>query len=107
MQIFLMKHVQDARLIHTLNKGWLKKANIILQANNVFNKKYEPNGYTFSYIYKESNDMMIRISRCIKNSLRNGQKNYMNKLYFSILANQFLSRKLPNGLGQSFENSVR
>ena len=27
----------------------LKEANIILQANNIFNKKYEPNGYTFSY----------------------------------------------------------
>jgi iron complex outermembrane receptor protein len=25
--------------------------NIILQANNVFDKKYEPNGYTFSYYY--------------------------------------------------------
>ena len=22
-----------------------------LQVNNIFNKRYEPNGYTFSYIY--------------------------------------------------------
>lgn len=43
--------VQDARLIYTISKKWLKEVNIILQANNVFDKKYEPNGYTFSYIY--------------------------------------------------------
>ena len=28
-----------------------KETNLILQLNNVFNKKYEPNGYSFSYIY--------------------------------------------------------
>lgn len=44
-------YVQDARFIYSFQKGWLKEANIILQANNVFNKMYEPNGYTFSYIY--------------------------------------------------------
>jgi len=44
-------YVQDARFIYIIQKGWLKEASIILQANNVFNKMYEPNGYTFSYIY--------------------------------------------------------
>jgi iron complex outermembrane receptor protein len=44
-------YTQDARLIYTISKKWLKELNIILQANNVFDKKYEPNGYTFSYYY--------------------------------------------------------
>lgn len=43
-------YVQDASAVYTVKKGWMKEANIILQANNIFNKKYEPNGYTFSYI---------------------------------------------------------
>ncbi len=42
--------VQDINAIYTIKKGWMKEANIILQLNNVLNKKYEPNGYTFSYI---------------------------------------------------------
>jgi iron complex outermembrane receptor protein len=44
-------YTQDVRFIYTINKKWLKELNIILQANNVFAKKYEPNGYTFSYYY--------------------------------------------------------
>jgi len=44
-------YVQDARAIYTLSKAFLKEANIILQVNNIFNKKYEPNGYTYNYIY--------------------------------------------------------
>jgi iron complex outermembrane receptor protein len=44
-------YTQDARLIYTISKGCLKEVNIILQANNLFNKLYEPNGYTFSYYY--------------------------------------------------------
>ena len=44
-------YTQDARIIYTVQKGMLKEANIILQANNIFNRKYEPNGYTFSYYY--------------------------------------------------------
>ena len=42
---------QDVRLAYRWQKGVLKNADIILQVNNVFDKKYEPNGYTFSYIY--------------------------------------------------------
>jgi len=44
-------YTQDARFIYTISKTCLKELNIILQANNVFDKKYEPNGYTFSYYY--------------------------------------------------------
>jgi iron complex outermembrane receptor protein len=44
-------YVQDARAIYSLHKGILKEANLILQVNNVFNGKYEPNGYTYNYIY--------------------------------------------------------
>ncbi len=44
-------YVQDLRAIYTIKKKWLKEVNIIGQVNNLFSKKYEPNGYTFSYIY--------------------------------------------------------
>ena len=44
-------YTQDARIIYTISKKWLKELNIILQANNILDKKYEPNGYTFSYYY--------------------------------------------------------
>jgi iron complex outermembrane receptor protein len=43
-------YTQDARFIYTITKGFLKEANLSLQVNNVFNKKYEPSGYTYSYI---------------------------------------------------------
>jgi iron complex outermembrane receptor protein len=44
-------YIQDARVIYTFRKNFLKEGNIVLQVNNVFNKKYEPNGYTYNYIY--------------------------------------------------------
>lgn len=44
-------YLQDARIIYSIKKGWLKQASIIGQLNNIFNKKYEANGYTYSYIY--------------------------------------------------------
>ncbi len=43
-------YTQDARAIVTIKPKWLKEISIIGQVNNVFNRKYEPNGYTFSYI---------------------------------------------------------
>ncbi|MEN9599560.1 MAG: hypothetical protein RL596_1879 [Bacteroidota bacterium] len=43
--------VQDLRAIYTLKKEGLKNTQVIFQVNNLFNYKYEPNGYTFSYIY--------------------------------------------------------
>lgn len=42
--------LQDVRLAYTLKGKILKESSLILQLNNVFNKKYEANGYTFSYI---------------------------------------------------------
>jgi iron complex outermembrane recepter protein len=44
-------YTQDARIIYTISKKCLKELNIILHANNILDKKYEPNGYTFSYHY--------------------------------------------------------
>jgi iron complex outermembrane receptor protein len=42
--------VQDATLSYVLPKKLFKSTTFILQLNNIFNKKYEANGYTFSYI---------------------------------------------------------
>lgn len=44
-------YLQDVRLIYTIDKHFFKSTSIIVQLNNVFNKKYEANGYTFSYYY--------------------------------------------------------
>jgi iron complex outermembrane receptor protein len=44
-------YVQDARISYTLRKALFKEITFIGQVNNVFNKKYEPNGYTYSYQY--------------------------------------------------------
>ena len=43
-------YVQDVRATYTFQQGFLKEANVILQVNNLFNAKYEPNGYTYNYI---------------------------------------------------------
>jgi iron complex outermembrane recepter protein len=42
--------VQDARLSYQLDRKFFKSTTFILQLNNIFNKLYEANGYTFSYI---------------------------------------------------------
>jgi iron complex outermembrane receptor protein len=42
---------QDLRASYSFNYRWLKNASLIIQANNLFDKKYEPNGYTYSYFY--------------------------------------------------------
>lgn len=44
-------YLQDIKLSYLLENKIGKEANLIFQLNNVFNKKYEPNGYSFSYIY--------------------------------------------------------
>lgn len=44
-------YVQDIRVIYTIKKKWLKEVTITGQVNNLFNKEYEPNGYTYSYIW--------------------------------------------------------
>jgi len=42
-------YVQNLRMIYTIESKVPKKTSIILQVNNLFNAKYEPNGYTYSY----------------------------------------------------------
>jgi len=44
-------YTEDARVVYTIKRKRLKEVNIIAQLNNFFNKKYEPNGYTYNYIY--------------------------------------------------------
>ena len=44
-------YVQDLRMSYTIKAKTIKETNIIFQLNNVFNKKYAANGYTYSYIY--------------------------------------------------------
>lgn len=44
-------YIQDIRLSYLVEDKLFKATTLILQLNNVFNKKYEPNGYSFSYIY--------------------------------------------------------
>ncbi len=41
---------QDLRAIYTLRTRLPKEVQFIFLVNNIFNKLYEPNGYTFSYI---------------------------------------------------------
>lgn len=43
--------VQDIRAIYSFRRKWLKEVNIIAQLSNISGIKYEPNGYTFSYIH--------------------------------------------------------
>jgi iron complex outermembrane recepter protein len=43
-------YVQDIRLSYVLENKIIKATSFIVQLNNVFSKKYEPNGYSFSYI---------------------------------------------------------
>ena len=47
-------YTQDIKLGYTLKRKLFKEINFAFQVNNVFNKKYEPNGYTFSYFYTGS-----------------------------------------------------
>ncbi|MDP4286158.1 MAG: TonB-dependent receptor [Bacteroidota bacterium] len=43
--------VQNIRMSYSLLKTIFKEVDFIFQVNNVFNKKYESNGYTYNYIY--------------------------------------------------------
>lgn len=44
-------YVQDVRLSYNIENKIAKNTSIVLQLNNVLNKKYVANGYTFSYMY--------------------------------------------------------
>ncbi|HTG57465.1 MAG TPA: hypothetical protein VL943_14405, partial [Niabella sp.] len=41
----------DARFRYQFSSNVFKDISIILMVNNVFNKKYENNGYTYTYLY--------------------------------------------------------
>ena len=43
--------IQDIRMTYELKKKFFKSTQFMLQLNNIFNKLYVSNGYTFSYIY--------------------------------------------------------
>lgn len=43
--------VNDLRAIYNFKKGFLREVTLIGQVNNLFNVLYEPNGYTYSYLY--------------------------------------------------------
>lgn len=43
-------YIQDFRSIYTLKNIVFSEINLVVQLNNIFNKMYEPNGYTYSYI---------------------------------------------------------
>jgi iron complex outermembrane receptor protein len=44
-------YVQDLRMSYRLSFPPIREMDIIFQLNNVFNRKYEPNGYTYSSFY--------------------------------------------------------
>lgn len=44
-------YVQNLRLVYTITGKVARQTDIIFQLNNVFNKQYTPNGYTYSYVY--------------------------------------------------------
>ena len=46
--------IQDARVSYKISNRIPKEVTFVFQVNNIFNKKYEPNGYTFSYFYSGS-----------------------------------------------------
>ncbi len=43
-------YIQDVRASYKLFKKIIKETNFVLQVSNLFDKKYESNGYTFSYL---------------------------------------------------------
>ena len=44
--------VQDLQVNYQIKSKYLKTTEFIVQLNNIWNKKYEPNGYTYSYKYE-------------------------------------------------------
>lgn len=44
-------YVQDLRLSYLIETKAVRSIKLFVQVNNLFSKKYEPNGYTYSYFY--------------------------------------------------------
>ncbi|RYY58452.1 MAG: TonB-dependent receptor [Chitinophagaceae bacterium] len=47
-------YTQDVRMIYTFYKKLFNEWSVSAQVNNVFNKHYQPNGYTYGYVYDGS-----------------------------------------------------
>ncbi|RYY52745.1 MAG: TonB-dependent receptor [Chitinophagaceae bacterium] len=47
-------YTQDVRLGYTFSRKIFNEWSVVAQVNNVFNKQYQPNGYTYGYIYDGS-----------------------------------------------------
>ncbi len=47
-------YTQDAKAIYSFSNKAVKNVSIIFGVNNLFNKNYQPNGYTFSYYYNNA-----------------------------------------------------
>lgn len=47
-------YTQDIKASFKLSNKWFSETSITLHVNNIFNKKYQPSGYTFSYLYAGS-----------------------------------------------------
>ena len=45
--------IQDLRWIYSFKSKLITKADLIVQINNIWNKMYEANGYTYSYFYMQ------------------------------------------------------
>ncbi|HOA37173.1 MAG TPA: TonB-dependent receptor plug domain-containing protein [Flavihumibacter sp.] len=46
-------YVQDLRLHYTVSEKLFRETTFIIQVNNLFNKLYVANGYTYSYLYEK------------------------------------------------------
>jgi iron complex outermembrane receptor protein len=44
-------YVQNLRAVYTIPGKIARETDIIFQLNNIFDKRYTPNGYTYSYVY--------------------------------------------------------
>ncbi|MET0636258.1 MAG: TonB-dependent receptor plug domain-containing protein [Chitinophagaceae bacterium] len=47
-------YTQDARAIYTFYKKIFNEWSVSAQVNNIFNRHYQPNGYTYGYVYDGS-----------------------------------------------------
>lgn len=46
--------VQDLRLQYSIRTKWIKEILLVGQLNNIWDRKYESNGYTYSYYYDQT-----------------------------------------------------
>ena len=49
--------VNDLRFVYTVHPKYIREASISLLVNNIFNEKYESNGYTFGYFAGQASEI--------------------------------------------------